>query len=503
MQLLLSAISAGGLVGASNQYLCLLLVSVAAKTGLVTLAQPMGFMESWWFIGIVAFFWLLTVAPAYATTLGPGVMHVVNTVANFLSGFAVPVSAALLSLAAVGIIAGIDPTLRDILTTMQLFSASGGIGVTGFIVAGGSAVTASALTGARFLSKPALSTATGTAGTVSAPIYATIENVASVVLMALVLLLTRINPWLLVALFALVALLILGALAFAVYQLWRLGKGVGKVLRLIDAQPKAGLAVVVEELAARGDPAGAVGAVAGAGGLGDPGGRCRGGGGAGRRRAAGDARLRLGDCGRGDRHPGGVLRGVAERPGAAQDVRRSEAGRSSGARAAARAGVRGDLRGLVDLGGPVPLLDVDFHPLVALGVRDFDELADRAAGDRLLQRLRVNLLKALRGEAPGHAQPHAHQPDRDGHVDLVGARRQVAHVDVQDAVVPTGRSDAGPGALAFQCPQQRGGVFCRDLAILQHLQDLEPFLVCRCHFEPPMQSILVLVLYHPLRPHPR
>lgn len=248
MELLLSAISAGGLVGASNQYLCLLLVSIAAKTGLVTLAEPMAFMESWWFIGIVAFFWLLTVAPAYASTLGPGVMNVINTVTNFVSGFAVPVSAALLSLAAVGIIAGMDPTLRDILTTMQLFSANGGIGVTGFVVAGGSAVTASALTGARFVSKPMLSTATGTTGTASAPIYATIENVASVVLMGLFILLTRINPWLLVALFALVALLIVGVLAFAIYQLWKLGRGIGKVLRMIETQPKAGLAVVAEAL---------------------------------------------------------------------------------------------------------------------------------------------------------------------------------------------------------------------------------------------------------------
>jgi hypothetical protein len=248
MELLLSAISAGGLVGASNQYLCLLLVSIAAKTGLVTLAEPMAFMESWWFIGIVALFWLLTVAPAYGTTLGPGVMNVVNTVSNFLSGFAVPVSAAFLALAAAGIIAGMDPTLRDILTTMQLFNASGGIGVTGYIAAGGSAVAASALTGARFLAKPALSTATGTTGTVSAPIYATIENVASVVLMGLFILLARINPWLLVGLFTLVALLILGALAFAIYQLWKLGRDIGRVLWLIEMQPKAGLAVVAEAL---------------------------------------------------------------------------------------------------------------------------------------------------------------------------------------------------------------------------------------------------------------
>jgi hypothetical protein len=248
MELLLSAISAGGLVGAGNQYLCLLIVSGAAKLDLISLSPQMGFMESWWFIGIVAVFWLLTIAPAYASLLAPGVMNAVNTTVNFFSGFAVPVSAALLSLASIGIITEMNPELYDILRTMKLFDPEGGIGTTGFVVAGGSAVAASALTGGKFLAKPAISTATGTAGTVSAPIYETLENLASVVLMALLYVLTRINPWLLVALLALLTLLILGALAYGIYQLWRLGKGIGKVIHLVETRPKAGLSVVAEFL---------------------------------------------------------------------------------------------------------------------------------------------------------------------------------------------------------------------------------------------------------------
>jgi hypothetical protein len=248
MELLLSAISAGGLVGASNQYLCLLLVSVAAKLDVITVTPEMGFMEAWWFIAVVAVFWLLTIAPAYATTLSPGVMNVVNTIVNVLSGFAVPASAALLALASVGIITGLNPDLKDLLETLQLFREEGGIGVTGFLVAGSSAVTATALTGSKFLAKPALSSATGTAGNVSAPIYATLENVASVVLMILLFVLSRLNPWLLVALLALVTLLVLGVLAYAVYQLYKLGKGIGKIIDLIEREPKAGLSVVLEFL---------------------------------------------------------------------------------------------------------------------------------------------------------------------------------------------------------------------------------------------------------------
>lgn len=249
MELLLSAISAGGLAGAADQYLCLIILSVAARFGLVSLAQPMDFMESWWFIGVVAVFWVLTVLPAYGSLLSPGVMNAVNTVISFLSGFMVPASAALLTLASVGVIAEMNPELYDVLQTLQIFDPSGqSVGAVGWLMAGGGALTASALTGAKFLAKPALSTATGTAGTASAPAYATLENAAAVVLMALAYVLTSINPWLLVGLLAAVVLVVLVALAWSVYQLWRLGKGIGRVLRLIEERPGAGLSVVAEFL---------------------------------------------------------------------------------------------------------------------------------------------------------------------------------------------------------------------------------------------------------------
>ncbi len=249
MELLLSAISAGGLSGAADQYLCLIILSVAARLDLVRLSQPVAFMESWWFIGIVALFWVLTTLPAYSSLLSPGVMNTVNTVVNLLSGFVVPASAALLTLASVGIIAEMNPELYDVLQTLQIFDSSGqSVGAVGWLMAGGGALTASALTGAKFLAKPAISTATGTAGTASAPMYATLENAAAILLMALAYLLLRVNPWLLVGLLAAVVLVILGALAWAVYQLRRLGKGIGRLLRLIEERPGAGLSVVAEFL---------------------------------------------------------------------------------------------------------------------------------------------------------------------------------------------------------------------------------------------------------------
>ena len=168
MELVLAAIAAGGLVGASNQYLCLLLVSAAAKLELIELAPRMEFFESWWFIGIVALFWVITTAPAYASMLGPGVMNTVNTVTNFVSGFAVPLSGAMLSLAAAGVIADMHPELRTVLDSIGLFDPEGGIGTSGFLVAGGGSLAASLLTGSRFLAKPALSSSTGTAGTAAA-----------------------------------------------------------------------------------------------------------------------------------------------------------------------------------------------------------------------------------------------------------------------------------------------------------------------------------------------
>jgi hypothetical protein len=248
MELVLSAIAAGGLVGASNQYLCLLIVSAAAKLDLIELAPQMAFFESWWFIGIVALFWIVTVAPAYASLLGPGVMNTVNTATNFLSGFAVPISAALLSLAAAGVIADMHPELRVVLESLGLFDPEGGIGISGVLVAGGGSVAASLLTGSRFLAKPAISSASGTVGSAAAPIYATVENLASVVLMALLYLLGRANPWLLVVVLAVLLVLTIGLLVFSIYELRRLGKGLGRVLRLIEERPKAGLSVVAEFL---------------------------------------------------------------------------------------------------------------------------------------------------------------------------------------------------------------------------------------------------------------
>lgn len=250
MQVIISAMAAGGLVGAANQYMCLLIVSGAAKLGWISLTPEMQFMESWWFIGIIAFFWVLTVAPAYASTLGPGVMNVINTIVNFVSGFAVPISAALLGLASVGVILQMNPDLHTALQAMQVFDADGDgtIGGPGLLIITGSALTASALTGTKFLAKPALSTATGTTGTASAPIYATVENVASILLMLLLYVLTRIDPWLLVGLVALVTLLLLGVLAYTIYRLWKLAKGIGRVVHLLETNPKAGLSVVGEFL---------------------------------------------------------------------------------------------------------------------------------------------------------------------------------------------------------------------------------------------------------------
>ncbi|HRF50733.1 MAG TPA: hypothetical protein PLC98_24100 [Anaerolineales bacterium] len=246
MALVLSAIAAGGLVGAANQYACLLVVAIAARAGLVTLSGPMAFMGDWWFIGVTAVLWLISVAPSFSQHLAPGVMHVVNWLTHFINGFVVPVSSALIGLAAAGVIVNLDPNFQFLYETLQIFSTDGGLTGQGLAVAGGSAAAAVTLTAVKGLAKPMISTGTGTAGSVSAPAFTVAENIAAVVLMGLTYILSQIDPRLLIGLAVVVLLFSLALLGYGLYQLYRLKKGVGRVLALAQRDPRAGLAVSAE-----------------------------------------------------------------------------------------------------------------------------------------------------------------------------------------------------------------------------------------------------------------
>lgn len=247
MELVFAAISAGGLVGASNQYACLLVLSVAGRLGWVELAAPMQFMTSLWFMGLVGLLWLLTVAPAFSTHFAPGVMHVINGLVHFVSGFVVPVSSALMGLAAAGVLINLSPEMRAAFETLRLFNGqTGALTGSGMTVAVGSAATALTLTGLKALAKPMVSAGSGTAGTVSAPAFALAENVSAIVLMLLAYVLGRINPWWLVGLLGAALMVCAGLFAFGLYQLYRLKKGLGRVVYLLQHQPRAGLAVCVD-----------------------------------------------------------------------------------------------------------------------------------------------------------------------------------------------------------------------------------------------------------------
>lgn len=248
MELVLSAIAFGGIVGAANQYMCLLIVSGAAKIGWIELSPGTQFMESWWFIAIIVVFWVVTVAPAYFSLVTPGVANVANSIINFLSGFLVPVSSALISLGAVGVITNLNPEAEELLRTLGLFDLEAGISPSNLIIAGGGALVGSTLTGIKAITKPALSASMGTFGHISAPMIATFENVSSFVLMGLLFLLASIDPWLLVGLLVIVVALLIGLLFYALSRLQNLAVGIGQFLRLIQSQPKAGGAILLEFL---------------------------------------------------------------------------------------------------------------------------------------------------------------------------------------------------------------------------------------------------------------
>ena len=246
MEIILSSIASGGLLGAANQYACLLIVAITARFGLIEIAPQMAFMETIWFIIMVAVLWVITLAPAYSAMLSPGVGHAINAISNFISGFLVPLSSAVLSLAAMGVIVNMHPELQQMMESLRFLNEAGNIGPLGYFIAAGGAASATVLTGMKALAKPAISTGTGTTGTVSAPLFATFENLASVVLMGLAYLFARLDPWLLVALFVVIILLVILLVLYAVRQMKRLRIGLGKVLHMAQTEPKAGLAIIAE-----------------------------------------------------------------------------------------------------------------------------------------------------------------------------------------------------------------------------------------------------------------
>ena len=246
MELVLAAIASGGLIGIADQYMCLLIVSVAANRGWVELSGGTQFMTEWWFIAIVAVFWVLTVAPAYLSTVAPGVGNAINSFVNFLSGFIVPVSSALIALASVGVITNLHPELEEFLRSLQLFTQGESLNAGSLIIGGGGALVGTTLTGLKAASKPALSLTTGTTGHISAPAFATVENIASFVAMFLLYWLASIDPWLIVGLAAAALTFFIWLFIRTLSQLRRLANSMGDLLRLIEERPSAGWMVVLE-----------------------------------------------------------------------------------------------------------------------------------------------------------------------------------------------------------------------------------------------------------------
>jgi hypothetical protein len=245
---ILASISAGGLVGVSNQYAYLLLLCLAGRFGLVQLSPEMDFMTTDIFMGAVGALWLISNAPSYLPLIAPGLANAANTISNLMHGFVVPVSSALIALASSGFVT-LDSGTHNALLAVQLFDpTTGAIRPEGMAVAGGAALFATVLTGSKFLAKPGIAASTGTAGHASAPMFATAENIAAVVVAGLVYGLSQVDPWLLVGLGVVVAVIMIVAMIISLTALYRLGKGIGRVFRLVENQPRVGWALVAEAL---------------------------------------------------------------------------------------------------------------------------------------------------------------------------------------------------------------------------------------------------------------
>ncbi len=82
-----------------------------------------------WFLAISAVFWLVSIAPAYASLLTPGIM---NAIIPFKTSS--PVSGAcvicMVALASVGVITALNPELQSVLDSLQIFNLQGNLGTT-------------------------------------------------------------------------------------------------------------------------------------------------------------------------------------------------------------------------------------------------------------------------------------------------------------------------------------------------------------------------------------
>jgi len=232
-QFIFTSIMSGGAIGPADQYLCLILLSIASRSNWMQLPKEVNFISSGWFLILVGIIWIATVLPAYGSLIDPVFLRAVNTTVGLMGGILVPASGALLSLATANFI---SPTETATMSNSDLW-----------LIGGGGAAVASTFTFVKFLIKPMLATATGMATTpFSAAVYKTIENIISLILMAAIYFLGSLNPWLLALLMATVGIILFALLIFALYQLWKLGQGIGKVLRLFETNPKAGFAVLLE-----------------------------------------------------------------------------------------------------------------------------------------------------------------------------------------------------------------------------------------------------------------
>ncbi|MGC1377347.1 MAG: hypothetical protein WA821_14040 [Anaerolineales bacterium] len=245
MTSIFASIVSGGAIGVADQYLCLLLLSLATRFNMVQLPSEVNFMASEWFIILIGIVWVITVLPAYGSMIDPVFLRFVNTTIGLFSGILVPASGALLSIATANFVGASSGTAYNALQTIA-YHSGGAQSSDLWLIGGGGAVCASLFTFVKFLIKPMLATASGMAATTaSAAVYKTVENITALIVMAAIYFLAS-HPWLLILFMAVVSIILLAVLIFALYQLWKLGQGIGKVLRLFETNPKAGFAVMVE-----------------------------------------------------------------------------------------------------------------------------------------------------------------------------------------------------------------------------------------------------------------
>ncbi len=142
MEIILLTLTLGAIVGISDQWTCLFLLSLATRFNFIPLSSQMSFINSDIFLGATLLLSLLTNTPSLFTHVPKRFEGTIN----FISGFCIPITAPLFVIVILNYILQLYPDLKSGMQVLRFFDQSGIIGKESFPLLAIASVSASVIT---------------------------------------------------------------------------------------------------------------------------------------------------------------------------------------------------------------------------------------------------------------------------------------------------------------------------------------------------------------------